>query len=248
MVTFGGAFSNHIAATASACHHYNIPCVGIIRGTYADPRNPTLQKAKAQGMQLHHIPKVEYKLKENSAEVQDILQLYERPYLIPEGGSNTLAMRGCAEAMDEINAYAEVFDYVILAAGTGMTAAGLISTKTSQKIIVVNVLKNIGLEDTITSHLIRPTSNWSVNNDFHCGGYAKTTPELIDFINRFNAQYNILLDPIYNGKAMRAAIAMIESRAFPEGARILYVLTGGQQGVTGYNYMCKDEGMRIITS
>ena len=246
LVTFGGPFSNHIAATASACHHYNIPCTGIIRGSYIDETNPTLLKAKANGMQLKHVAKCDYQIKEKAAEIKDIIAALDNPLVIPEGGNNMLALRGTAEVLEEVRDQDLEPDYIILSGGTGTTASGIIYATQTEKVIVMNALKNSGLTEAIEKNLDIPKDNWMVNEDYHFGRFAKVTQELVDFINGFYKAYGLLLDPLYNGKAMYGLFDLIHNNYFPRGSKILYVYTGGLQGVAAYNYRCKREEMRII--
>lgn len=243
LVTFGGPFSNHIAAVALACQAESIPCVGLIRGSYEDPHNPTLLVAKSAGMSLIHLTKEAYRDKEKSAEVQELLSQWARPYLIPEGGSNALGFRGCAEVASEVLAQDLSFDYILVPAGTGTTAAGIISTLSSQ-VLVVNVLKNSGLEEVISGH-VSGALNWQVLSEYHFGGFAKGDQTLIDFINGFYAQYEIRLDPIYNGKGVFAMMDLLDKAHFARGSKVLYVLTGGLQGATAYNYRCKQASLRL---
>ena len=247
LVTFGGAFSNHIAATAAVGAYFSIPTIGIIRGSYVDENNVTLGKAKAQGMRLFPISREAYKMKEQSPEFQRIIKGYSRPLVVPEGGSNQHGFKGCQEIMQEVQQQQEQpYDYVVVPAGTGMTASGVISTSLKENILVVNVLKNAGLEATIRAELGKEQNNWSVLSDYHFGGYAKVKPELIDFINAYYKEHRIALDPIYNGKALYAVYDLIEKNHFPVGSRILYLLTGGQQGIAAYNSRCKNEVLQVI--
>jgi len=236
IVTFGGPFSNHIAATASICNYRNVPCVGLIRGTYEDPHNPTLLKAKAQGMQLHFIPKQEYKLKLNSPYIREVLSAYDNPLVIPEGGSNALGYKGTSEIMTEVYEQGGEFDYVIVAAGTGATAAGIIASARNEKVLVVNALRNPSLGNTIQDWLPEERGNWTVTSDYTFGGFAKVTSELLDFISDMNEAYNLSLDPIYNGKAFYAMMDLVSKNYFSQKSRILYIHTGGHQGMVAYKY------------
>ncbi len=239
LITFGGPFSNHIAAVASICRAHNIPSVGIIRGEYKDPDNPTLQKAAEEGMQLSHISKVAYSEKEHSETFRQLLTAYERPYIVPEGGSNSFAKQGVMELMSEVYTEDMQYDYVIISAGTGMTATGIIEASRNDNILVINALRNESLEETIKNELSAPKHNWSIKSEYTFGGFARVTRELIDFINAFNESHQILLDPIYNGKAMFALGDLLKSNYFRAGSKILYIHTGGLQGITAYNYTSK---------
>ena len=239
IITMGGPFSNHIAATAEACATFGYPSVGIIRGMMKDLNNPTLSKAIKAGMEIRHVPKDAYRNGKKSLAISQILKEYPVPYFIPEGGSNKLALKGVRELMYELHQYEELYDYIIVAAGTGTTAAGIISAS-NEEVIVINVLKNQGLHDSIRSKLDPSLNHWRINHDYHFGGFAKTTEELISFINNFKIETGIPLDPIYTGKAMYATLDLIFKKQF-DGKRILFIHTGGLQGVAAYNYLRKDK-------
>lgn len=243
LVTFGGPFSNHIAAVAQACRVEKIPCVGLIRGTYVDEENPTLIAARQAGMHLIHITKEAYKQKEGSAEVRQILSELSRPFVVPEGGGNALGLKGCAEISDEIDAHGIAFDAVVVPAGTGTTAAGIIAASETET-FVVNVLKNPSLVDVLTAQ-VPSDKRWQVVSDYHFGGFAKVNQVLVDFINACSVEYGFLLDPIYNGKGFYAVLDMMGRGRFPQGAKVLYILTGGLQGIAAYNYRCKRDSMVI---
>lgn len=239
MVTFGGPFSNHIAAVAQICHYHGIPSAGIIRGTYKDADNPSLNAARQAGMKLHHIPKDEYALKDNSELVQSIIGLYKRPYLVPEGGSNLLARKGVRELVDEIDNVGQ-YDCLFLPAGTGMTAAGLIcGIETNNCVRVINVLKNKSLASVIKNNIVSGNARWKVESDYNFGGFAKVPEQLVEFNRGFWKQYGILLDPVYNAKAMYALFDMASKGLIGKGASVLYLHTGGLQGIKAWEYVQK---------
>ncbi len=247
LVTFGGAFSNHIAATASICADYGITSVGIIRGTYSDPANPTLINAQQHGMQIHHIPKDAYRLKEESTVFRELISRYSSPYIIPEGGSNQLALTGVSEIVTEIRAQEEQVEHIFVAAGTGTTAAGIINNlEPNQFLHVIAVLKHAGLDADIRQRLSGNKTNWKVYHDYHHGGYARVSGELISFINEFKKETGIPLDPIYTGKMMYAIYDLLGQESVSEHlGNMLAIHTGGLQGITGYNYMNKDESLAL---
>lgn len=250
IISFGGPFSNHIAALSAACNHYDIPCTGIIRGTYRDPENPTLQKAAANGMELIFVRKESYRLKQESAEIKAILSDYDNAYILPEGGSNQLATKGIAEIWDELEEVNFKPDILFVSAGTGATAAGLIANCRHEcHVIVVNTMKHAGMRNDI-SHFIKGSIHcrWEVIQDYHFGGYAKASQELINFINGFYKKYNIPLDPVYNGKMMYALNDMIMKGRIAKNANILAIHTGGIQGIKAYNYTCKNPLRMIVDS
>ena len=238
MITFGGPFSNHIAATAAVCAVYDIPSVGIIRGTYNDPNNPTLIEAKKRGMQLHHVPKDAYRLKTDSVIISDIIQSYDKPLVIPEGGNNVEGMYGMKDLASEIENYNIDFDVIGVAAGTGATSAGIIKYSESHAVIkVINVLRNKSLAGYIGTQVDRTSNDWQVIGDYHFGGYAKTTQELQSYALQFADTYNVHLDPVYNSKLFYAMHDMMSQRMINEGSDVLIINTGGYQGIEAYNYV-----------
>ena len=244
LITFGGPFSNHIAATAAICRDQKIPCVGIIRGEMIDDNNPTLNKAKEDGMILHHIPKEEYRLKEKSELFQKLVKNYENPLVIPEGGNNDLGRHGMKDLMNEIDEQEIKFDYIFVAAGTGTTASGIIRyCRWDSRIMIVNVLKNPSLQQEIESH-VSDQKNWEILSDYHFGGYAKTTEELQDFANAFYQEHEIKLDPVYNAKMMYAGMDLIKKEKISKDSNILAIHTGGHQGITAYDYVRKSLWLR----
>ena len=235
IITFGGAFSNHIHATASAGKLYNIPTVGIIRGDL-DENNPTLVYARSCGMDLRFVDRSAYKLKENSEAALAIINEFTDPLILPEGGNNLLARKGTAEVATEINAQIPNVNYIALSAGTGGTASGILSQKNKHhKLLVFSALKGDFLRDEII--VMTGLSNFELQTDYHFGGYARTKPELIAFINQFYKKHQIILDPIYNGKGLYGIVDLIRQEKISKGSKIVWVLTGGQQGNTAWNYM-----------
>ncbi len=246
IVSFGGPFSNHIAALASICANHNIPSVGIIRGEQIDTDNPTLKKAIQEGMICHHISKKAYSQGLDSEEINRIIHSYNNPFVIPEGGSNQYAKRGAAEIVDELNEQNPHIKYLVLAAGTGSTAAGIIERTTSdQYVFVINSMKNEKMHEIIASQLSSPKTNWTVLNNYHQGGFAKVNSKLINFINSFQARYAVCLDPIYTGKMMFAIMDLMGKNAFESGSNIMAIHTGGIQGIKGYNYLQKSEDLKL---
>jgi 1-aminocyclopropane-1-carboxylate deaminase len=235
LLTFGGAFSNHIHATAAAAHEVGFKSIGIIRGEKATPLSPTLEFAARHGMHLHFVSREEYKRKTEADFVRHLQNKFGKFYLIPEGGSNHAGIRGCFEfAETHLNALS--FDYLISAVGTGATMAGLISAfKGSKNVIGVPVLKDAGFLKTDIEKFVYEFSgtvygNWTLLTSYHHGGYAKTTGELIKFIVMMQAQHNLLLDPVYTGKLVWAVVRESELGTFPKGSTVLVLHTGGLQG------------------
>ncbi len=230
LLTFGGAYSNHIYATAAAAHELGIHSIGIIRGEETLPLNPTLSFAKASGMQLYYISREEYRTKTEPSFIEQLHNQHGDFYLIPEGGTNELAVKGCAEFANQLNTEVD-FDYFCLPVGTGGTIAGIIEgLDESKKIIGFPVLKGATfLEDEIREYTSK--KNWQLVYDYHFGGYAKVTNELLEFMHEFEKQFNIPLDPIYTAKMMFGIMDLIKKKFFEPGSTILAIHTGGLQGL-----------------
>ena len=199
LITFGGAFSNHIAAVAFACQEARIACIGIIRGEELADKiedNPTLLFAQNCGMKFEFVSREIYQNKMSASFIGELNTKYGTPYLLPEGGTNELAILGCEEILTHEDAS---FDYICCAVGTGGTIAGIInSAHPNQKIIGFSALKGDFLKDEIRK--FAKNNNWELITDYHFGGYGKVTEELIGFINQFYKDTKIPLDPIYTGK------------------------------------------------
>ncbi|MEM8523626.1 MAG: pyridoxal-phosphate dependent enzyme [Bacteroidota bacterium] len=232
LLTFGGAFSNHIVATAVAGQVYGFQTIGIIRGEEYLPLNPTLQLAKESGMKLIYVTRSEYRTKDRLALAKSLISTPF--YFIPEGGTNQLALKGCQEILMENEN--QSFDYICVSCGTGGTVSGIIqAAKTTQRVIGFSALKGDFLKQEITNLLDQKYDNWTLQTDYHFGGYAKFKPELIEFVNQFKAEHSIQLDPIYTGKLFYGVFDLIEQHHFPESSKILIVHTGGLQGIRGFN-------------
>ncbi|KXK38528.1 MAG: 1-aminocyclopropane-1-carboxylate deaminase/D-cysteine desulfhydrase [Saprospiraceae bacterium] len=239
VITFGGAFSNHIHAIAAVCRYEGLDSIGIIRGEL-DLANPTQKFCIECGMKLIPVPRSSYKLKTESDEIQNIIHQYPEAVVIPEGGTNALALYGVSEVIDEINMEdLPTLDYLILACGTGGTTAGLLSSPNLNSCIIsISALKSNHLKSEILELAkYQNADKLEVNTDYHFGGYAKYTQELLDFIDDFEVDTGIPLDHIYTGKAMYALMDMIKNGRFDSGTNILFLHTGGLQGKEGLRYM-----------
>ena len=229
LITFGGAFSNHIAATAYAAHYFGFNSIGIIRGEeLADQRlNHTLATASQFGMQLEFINRQDYRNKEQPDFLAELQSRFPNAYIIPEGGTNSLAIQGCKEILSEQDR--QNYDVICCAVGTGGTITGLIeSSHFNQNILGFSALKG----DFLTSDVTHLTAkkNWKIIDEYCCGGYAKTSAQLIEFIQFFEKQYQIPLEPIYTGKMLFGIFDLIEKAYFPPHTRILAIHSGGLQG------------------
>lgn len=236
LLTFGGAWSNHIHATAAAGYYYGFKTIGIIRGAAPETFSATLVDAQHWGMQLHFVNREQYRLKNTHSFITRLQQQFGDFYLLPEGGSNTLAIQGCGEIIDELT---ENYDVICVDCGTGTTLAGVIcGNKDQAKVLGFSVLKG---EDFLTREVQTMLNNahcqyrnWQINNDYHFGGYAKTTPALFEFMNSFKRDHGIQLEPVYSGKMFYGVFDLIEKAYFRTGSRILVLHGGGLQGLRGY--------------
>jgi 1-aminocyclopropane-1-carboxylate deaminase len=250
LVTFGGAFSNHIYATAAAGKHFGIETIGIIRGERTQPLNSTLDFAELCGMKLYFVSRTDFRNK--SLIIKQIQAEFGNFYFIPEGGSNNLAVSGCMEIVEEIHAQMPSQpDYFCVSCGTGATVAGIIAAaKSSQEIIGFSALKGNFLKNDVQNLLDAEKDiecrNWQINDDYTFGGYAKWQPELIAFINDFQRKHCIALDPIYTGKMFFGIFDLLKKGFFRRNTTIVAVHTGGLQGIEGFNQVkLKNSGFKI---
>lgn len=245
LLTFGGAFSNHIAAVAAAGKEYGLKTIGVIRGEELVAKineNPTLRYAQQCGMMFKFVSRTVYKNKASEEFVNQLSADFGRFYLIPEGGTNRLAVKGCEEILTKQDAN---FDYISTCVGTGGTISGIVNcSKLGQQVLGFPALKGDFLQNDITKFTVR--SNWKLMNSYHFGGYAKTTPQLINFINQFKKDTTIPLDPVYTGKMLFGLLDMIKEDYFKPGTSILAIHTGGLQGIEGMNASLQKKGGPII--
>lgn len=233
LLTFGGAFSNHIAAVAHAGRRFSFDIIGVIRGEeLADkPLNPTLSDAVACGMKLHFINREDYRNKTSEVILEALKQRFGDFYLIPEGGTNALAVKGCEQILTEEDFG---FDYICCAVGTGGTIAGLAnSADASQKVLGFSSLKGDFLEDEIRKWSDK--KNFKVIGDYHFGGYGKADAVLFRFLSDFEQENKIALDPVYTGKMLFGIRDLYENGFFRKSDKILAIHTGGLQGWAGMN-------------
>lgn len=245
LLTFGGAFSNHISATAAAGKEYNFKTIGVIRGEELESKvcqNPTLAFAQECGMELKFIPRDAYRQKTEDAFIDNLRTEFGDFYLVPEGGTNVLAVKGCEEILTHSDAK---FTHICCAVGTGGTISGLINSAAEhQKVIGFPALKGAGLSDDICKFAKK--DNWKLIEHYHFSGYAKVTEELIAFINDFYIKTGIPLDPIYTGKMFFGVIDLINKNYFPPESHVLLIHTGGLQGIKGMNNRLLRKGLPII--
>jgi len=245
LLTFGGAFSNHIAATAYAGKMHGFKTIGVIRGEEISQKwqsNPTLKLASEHGMQLKFINREAYRDKDSEELTNTLKSEYGTFYVIPEGGSNTLAVKGCEEILTPEDMK---FDTICTSVGTGGTIAGIVnSSAPNQSVLGFTALKSDYVKEDIRKFAAK--KNWQLLTDYHFGGYAKVTSELVQFINDFKLQTQILLDPVYTGKMIYGIIDLVKNDYFKPKTSILAIHTGGLQGISGMNIELKKRNLPPI--
>ncbi len=249
LLTFGGAYSNHIAATAAAGKLCGLQTIGVIRGEELGDMlektlesNDTLRFAKQQGMQLHFVTRTQYREKTTAGFLEELIRYFGDFYLIPEGGTNELAILGCQEILTKEDG---IYDYICCAVGTGGTISGIINaTGDQQHVLGFPALKGNFLRKEIECYTAK--TNWSLMDSYHFGGYGKVNQELVTFMNSFKKDNTILLDPLYTGKMLYGLYDLIKTEYFPKKSRILAVHTGGLQGISGINKQLKKKQLPVI--
>ncbi|XRQ14918.1 1-aminocyclopropane-1-carboxylate deaminase/D-cysteine desulfhydrase [Actinomadura welshii] len=227
LLTFGGAYSNHLRAAAAAGRIYGFATVGVVRGEEHLPLNDSLAYARRMGMRLAYMDRTTYRRKHEPDVIAGLRERWGDFYLLPEGGSNALAVEGCAELGAEVPGY----DVVCCPCGTGGTLAGLAAgLAPGQRALGFSVLKGDFMQAEV-ERLQRETygglrGHWRVEGGFHFGGYAKSTPELAAFIDDFADRHGVVLDRIYTAKMMYGVLTLAERGDFAEGTRVLAVVTG----------------------
>jgi len=242
LLTFGGPFSNHLAATAAAGKIMGFETIGIVRGEEARKLNPSLQFCQDQSMVLFPVSRADYRLKNEPEFIASLQKKWGNFYLLPEGGTNTLALEGCREILTTAD---KDFEVICCSVGTGGTWAGLVeSALPHQEVIGFTALKNHNLENELRK--LTTNKNGLLNHDYTFGGYAKVSPELIDFINIFNKNFKTPLDPVYTGKLLFGIFDLIKNKRWLWGKKILIIHTGGLQGIEGMNQKLSKKKWPII--
>ena len=239
ILSFGGAYSNHLHALAAVGQQSGIKTIGVIRGEAHYPLNPCLQDMENWGMQLKFIKRIEYKQKNNTDFIKSLHQEFGEFYLIPEGGNNAAGKMGCVELLDEL---VDQYDVICCEVGSGTMLSSLIQNKKQLNTHYLGfaVMKNLQLDQEIKESLILSEHKssdlpaWKINHEYHFGGFAKTTPELDAFINNFKQQYNVQLEPVYSGKMLWGILDLIQKDYFKAGTCILAIHGGGLQGLRGF--------------
>ena len=242
LLTFGGAYSNHLAAVATAGRLHGFATVGLVRGEAHYPLNPTLARCAAAGMALHYLDRTTYRRRAEPAFLAEAQRQFGPAYLLPEGGTNALALRGVAELIGELRQHTD-FDAVAVAAGTGGTLAGLAlglaEAHYPARAVGIAALKGADFLRTEVAALVQeaaghPLANYELHTAYHFGGYAKLPPELRAFIQDFEASHGVLLDPIYTSKLLAGVLDLIARGHFAAGSTVVAVHTGGLQAWAGF--------------
>jgi 1-aminocyclopropane-1-carboxylate deaminase len=241
LVSFGGAWSNHLHALAATGRAVGLHTIGIVRGEKPDKPSPMLEDAKAWGMELVYVSRQEYKMREEKAYIDKLQARFDPCLVIPEGGANLAGVEGC-EAIGEL-LVEEGCDSstVVLAVGTGTTLAGIargLGQNRGANLVGVSVLKGAhDLDSRVAKFTHEECASWQILHEHHCGGYARVSPALREFILAFQAVHNIPLDPVYTGKALFAVHQLIASGQWHEKQPVVVVHTGGLQGRRGFDWL-----------
>ncbi|VAW66411.1 pyridoxal phosphate-dependent deaminase, putative [hydrothermal vent metagenome] len=242
LLSFGGAYSNHLHTLAKVGHLLNFKTIGIIRGEAHKTLNPCLQDMQNWGMHLEFVLRKDYRQKTSAEFIENLTQKLGKFYLIPEGGNNSAGIKGCAELLDELE---EDYNYICCEVGSATMLSALIqhNKKPHTQLLGFCVMKNPQLEQQIEAHLTqtRPNTlntpgkkNWALIHNYHFNGFAKTSPQLDAFIRNFKLEFNIQLEPVYSGKMLYAIMDLIKQDYFKAGSRILAIHGGGLQGLRGF--------------
>ncbi|MFD1467374.1 1-aminocyclopropane-1-carboxylate deaminase/D-cysteine desulfhydrase [Hymenobacter caeli] len=240
LLTFGGAYSNHLAAVATAGRLHGLATVGLVRGEATGAPNPTLARCAADGMALHYLDRAAYRRRAEPAFLAEMLRQFGPAYPLPEGGTNALALPGVAELAAEIR-QCVAFDALAVAVGTGGTLAGLLGGLAGPETALgVAALKNGGFlrrdVDALTLAATgRAHTNYGLATNYHFGGYAKYSADLLAFIHGFEARHGVLLDPIYTGKLLFGVLDLIGQGHFRPGSTVVAIHTGGLQAWAGWH-------------
>lgn len=232
LITFGGAYSNHLHATAYVGFKLGIKTVGFVRAEAheLETPTPTLEDCKKWGMVLQPLSRSEYKLKQESEVVKEIAHNYQNAYWVPEGGSGELGVKGAERILDGVDQSA--YDYVVLACGTGTSLAGVIrASEGNIHVIGVPVLKGAKwMLGEVQSNLTDNNANWHLELGYHFSGYGKWNDELMNFIEDIESKTGLPLEPVYTGKALYGLLDLVKQGKIQKGCRVLFIHTGGLQG------------------
>lgn len=240
LLSFGGVWSNHIHALSAAGRLFGFKTIGVIRGELADPLNSCLKDARENGMRLYPVSRELYRQKNTPAFINSLHDQFGDFHLIPEGGANTLGIKGAAEILDDIDV--SPYHTIAVACGTGTTLAGMLSSVPPQVgILGFQILKANGylkreVEHMIQANKLNTPDNWHINDQYHFGGYARITRELHSFCKDFMKSSSIPVEPVNSGKMLFGLYDLVKRDFFPQNSSILAIHGGGLQGLRGFNY------------
>ena len=248
VLTFGGAFSNHLAATASACKQQSMASIGLVRTDQLDAHNPTLQHCQTSGMHLVPLSRTEYRMRSDSDWLTQLQQQYPDFLIVPEGGSSALGVQGVTE-LDLTQTPHGNSQYIVTASGSGGTLAGLALGNPDAKVIGIDVVNDMSLPDKIKQWCPQ-ANNWQLIRGYTGKGYGRFDAELLQLCLDFRQCHQITLEPIYTGKAMSALYQLIAQGSFPKGSSISFFHTGGLQGLAGLRYrgLLSEADYQILTA
>lgn len=244
IITFGGAFSNHLSATAFACKQKNIKLICVIRNPYTEEKNPTIRFLEKNLAKIEFISREEYKKIRTNGLPTFLEEKYPNSFIIPEGGSGEDGIKGCEEITD---IWEKKYDVVACSIGTGTTFSGIMNQNKKTKGLGFVMLKDKNyLDKEIANYIKDKNCAYLLNRDFNFGGFGKVNDELIEFINWFYNSFKIPLDPIYTAKLFYGIFNLIKNDYFKPGTKIIAIHTGGLQGVLGINYTRKKKNKSLI--
>lgn len=237
ILTFGGAWSNHVHALSQVGPGLGFKTTAVIRGERTTPLNPALTEAENNGMRLHFVSRSVYKQRDTPVYQEALAHFFGRHYLLPEGGTNPAGVAGAGEIVDLLAEHKADYDDLIVPLGTGGTLAGIASKLAIGKTVTgICVLKGAeGIYRQI-KEMIPGIRNWMIDHDGHCGGYARCSPELKSFILDFEETTRIPLEPVYTGKMMMRLLELLRSSPDYEGRKVIAIHTGGLQGRRGFDF------------
>jgi len=253
ILSFGGAYSNHIHALALAGKHFGMSTVGVIRGDELEKKNSTLRDAEAAGMTLEFVSRQDYRRRNEADFLDGIKRKYPNCFVIPEGGSNLLGAQGCMEIIEHIYHHdSGSVDLIVLPCGTAATLAGIAaSCNAGEQVLGFSVLKNAQYLEQDASRVISglvsaDKDNWKILHGYHCGGYARLSAELVSFIDSFEQRYHIPIEPVYSGKMFFGFFQMLQDspQLVAPGSRVVFIHTGGLQGRRGMEAQMQKQRMK----
>jgi 1-aminocyclopropane-1-carboxylate deaminase len=241
VVSFGGAWSNHLHALAATGRELGLQTIGIVRGEEPANPSPMLQDAKSWGMQLVYVSRQEYRMREERTYIEKLQSRFDPCLVIPEGGANLAGVEGCEAIADLLVEEDCANSTVVLAVGTGTTLAGIargLGANSGANVVGVSVLKGAhDLDNRVAGFTGSECAPWRILHEHHCGGYARVSPALREFILAFQAVHNIPLDPVYTGKALFAVHQLCATGQWRENQPVVLVHTGGLQGRRGFDWL-----------